>query len=77
MSGNNITRIDRWEAIIIRPTPLTIAYVAQEAGVERSHGQTSCRATTAQERPHCKEARNSICEGGQRSRSGALPAAGR
>jgi transcriptional regulator with XRE-family HTH domain len=65
MTRNSIARMERGEMIVTPPMALLISYVAREAGVDPSHGQTSRRAAPSKKANRGK-ARYSVRASGRR-----------
>jgi transcriptional regulator with XRE-family HTH domain len=65
IAGNSVARMERGEMIITPPMELLISFVAREAGVDPSHGQTS-RGSAASKKTNRGKARHSIRASGRR-----------
>ena len=59
LTGNSIARMERDEVAITPPMELLISYVARDAGVDLTHGQTS-RGAVADKTAHGGKFGNSV-----------------
>ncbi len=53
MTRNSVARMERGEMIVTPPMELLISFVAKEAGVDPSHGQTSRGAAASKKANRC------------------------
>lgn len=65
MTRNSVARMERGEMIVTPPMALLISFVAREAGVDPSHGQTS-RGAAPSKKANRGKARHSIRASGRR-----------
>jgi transcriptional regulator with XRE-family HTH domain len=65
MTRNSVARMERGEMIVTPPMELLISFIAREAGVDPSHGQTS-RGAAASKKTNRGKTRDTVRKSGRR-----------